>query len=48
MAARVLQENLGRGLARMGESHTKGLGYMADVTDASALAQAYKGARSRD
>jgi peptidase M28-like protein len=42
MAARVLQENVGRGLARMGESHTKGLGYMADVADASALAQAYK------
>ena len=42
MAARVLQENLGRGLSRMGESHTKGLGYMADITDASQLTSAYK------
>jgi peptidase M28-like protein len=42
MAARVLQDNLGRGLSRMGESHTKGLGYMADITDASQLPQAYK------
>src|SRR5678816_683043 len=42
MAARVLNENLGRGLARMGESHVKGLGYMADVTEASKLAQAYR------
>jgi hypothetical protein len=33
MAARVLNDNIGRGLARMGESHTKGLGYMADAID---------------
>ena len=46
MAARVLNENLGRGLARMGESHTKGLGYLADAADASALAVAYKEARN--
>jgi Zn-dependent M28 family amino/carboxypeptidase len=46
MAARVLNENLGRGLARMGESHTKGLGYLADASDASALAVAYKEARN--
>ena len=26
MAARVVSDNLGRGLSRMGESHTKGLG----------------------
>ncbi len=46
MAARVLQDNLGRGLSRMGESHTKGLGYLADApADAGALAQAYKEAR---
>ena len=44
MAARVLKENLGRGLARMGESHTKGLGYMADATPQT-LSQAYKDAR---
>ncbi len=46
MAARVLNENLGRGLARMGESHTKGLGYLADASDASELAVAYKEARN--
>ena len=45
MAARVLSDNLGRGLARMGESHTKGLGYLADATTAS-LAQAYKEAQN--
>ena len=46
MAAHVLNENLGRGLARMGEAHTKGLGYLADAGDASALAVAYKEARN--
>ena len=46
MAARVLNENLGRGLARMGESHTKGLGYLADASDAPALTIAYKEARN--
>ena len=45
MAARILSENVGRGLARMGESHTKGLGYMADATDASTLMEGYKEAR---
>ena len=45
MAARVLNENVGRGLARMGESHTKGLGYLADAKDAPALMQAYKEAK---
>src|SRR5215469_1085064 len=29
----------------MGESHTKGLGYMADATDAATLADGYKEAR---
>ena len=42
MAARILQENLGRGLARMGESHTKGLGYLADVTDPAKLNGAWR------
>ncbi len=42
MAARVLNENVGRGLARMGESHVKGLGYLADAGDARSLAVAYK------
>src|ERR1035437_19806 len=45
MAARVLSENVGRGLARMGESHTKGLGYMADASDGPTLTSAYKEAR---
>ncbi len=45
MAARILNENIGRGLSRMGESHTKGLGYMSDATNASALTDAYKEAR---
>ncbi len=45
MAARILSENVGRGLSRMGESHTKGLGYMADATDASTLTDGYKEAR---
>lgn len=45
MAARVLDENLGRGLSRMGESHAKGLGYLADATDAAGLATAYKEAQ---
>jgi aminopeptidase YwaD len=44
MAARVLADNLGRGLSRMGESHTKGLGYMADAA-ATTLTQAYREAR---
>jgi hypothetical protein len=46
MAARVVNDNIGRGLSRMGESHTKGLGYMADATDAGSLTTAYKEARN--
>ena len=47
MAARVVADNLGRGLSRMGESHTKGLGYMADAAaGAPALTNAYKEARN--
>jgi uncharacterized membrane protein YgcG len=45
MAARILSENVGRGLSRMGESHTKGLGYMADATSAATLTDGYKEAR---
>ncbi len=45
MAARILSENLGRGLSRMGESHAKGLGYMADATDAATLTASYKEAK---
>lgn len=46
MAARVVADNLGRGLSRMGESHTKGLGYMADASTGPALTVAYKEARN--
>jgi len=46
MAARVVADNLGRGLSRMGESHTKGLGYMADASDGASLTRAYKEARN--
>lgn len=46
MAARVASENLGRGLARMGESHVKGLGYMADARDGPTLTRAYAEARN--
>jgi len=42
MAARIVSENLARGAARMGESHRKGLAYMADVGDAASLPRAYK------
>jgi Zn-dependent M28 family amino/carboxypeptidase len=45
MAARVVNDNLGRGLTRMGESHTKGLGYLADATSAT-LTRAYREARN--
>lgn len=44
IAARVLADNLGRGLSRMGESHTKGLGYLADA-GADALPAAYREAQ---
>jgi hypothetical protein len=46
MAARILNDNIGRGLARMGESHTKGLGYMSDAKDQGSLLQAFKEART--
>ena len=42
MAARVVSENLARGAERMGDSHRKGLSYMADVKDAGGLTEAYK------
>jgi len=45
VAARVVNENLGRGLARMGAAHTKGLGYLADAADAAALTSAFREAR---
>jgi aminopeptidase YwaD len=45
MAARILSENVGRGLSRMGESHIKGLSYMADATDATTLMDGYNEAR---
>jgi hypothetical protein len=42
MAARVVSENLARGAERMGDSHRKGLAYMADVNEGAALPAAYK------
>jgi hypothetical protein len=42
MAARVLSENVGRGLSRMGEAHVKGLSYLADARDPASLGQAYR------
>jgi aminopeptidase YwaD len=44
MAARVMSENLARGAERMGDSHRKALGYIADATDAASLTGAYKDA----
>jgi peptidase M28-like protein len=41
-AARVTSENLARGAERMGDSHKKGLAYMADVVSGSDLTTAYK------
>jgi aminopeptidase YwaD len=42
VAARVMSENLARGAERMGDSHRKGLAYMADVDGAAPLAAAYR------
>jgi hypothetical protein len=44
MAARVVSENLARGAERMGDSHRKGLSYLADVSTPAALPDAYKDA----
>ncbi len=44
LAARVVSENLARGAERMGDSHRKGLGWMADVTDKAQLSAAYRDA----
>lgn len=41
MAATVLADNIGRGLSRMGESLTKGLGYLADAATPG-LSKAYR------
>jgi len=46
LASRVTAESLARGAARMGDSHRKGLGYMADVTGGAALASAYTEAQN--
>ena len=42
IAARVLSENVGRGLSRMGEAHVKALSYLADARDPASLGQAYR------
>jgi hypothetical protein len=41
-AARVTSDNLARGAERMGDSHRKGLSYMADIVNGSDLANGYK------
>ena len=46
MAAKVAAESFGRGTARMGEAHRKGLSYLADLTDNAGLLDAYKDARA--
>jgi hypothetical protein len=46
MALRVAADALGRGHERMAANQRKGLGYIADVTDGAALAQAYKDAKA--
>lgn len=46
MAVKVAGECLARGSERMGEAERKGLSYLADVTEAGALLQAYKEARN--
>ncbi len=45
-ALTVAAESMGRGTERMGQAQRKGLGYMADVNDGSALPEAYKEARN--
>ena len=42
LAARIVSENLARGAERMGDSHRKGLAYMADARDGASLPIAYK------
>ena len=46
MGAKVAAESIARGSERMGQAERKGLGYLADVTDPAALAEAYKEARN--
>ncbi len=44
IASRVAAETLARGSERMGQAERKGLGYLADVADATTLSDAYKDA----
>jgi hypothetical protein len=44
-ASRVAGESFARGAERMGDAQRKGLGYMADVADGAALADAYSEAK---
>jgi hypothetical protein len=46
MAAKVTAESLARGTERMGQSQSKGLGYLGDATDAASLMEAFKEARN--
>lgn len=46
VALRISADVLGRGGERIGASHRKALGYIGDVADGAALAQAYKDAKA--
>ncbi len=46
MAMKVAGETLARGTERVGQAQRKGLAYLADVTEAGQLADAYKNARN--
>ena len=46
LAQAVTFENLGRGVERMGEAHTKAAAYLADARDPASLATAWKEARN--
>jgi len=46
LALKIAAESIGNGTARAGQVQKRGLGYLADVTDASRLADAYKDART--
>jgi aminopeptidase YwaD len=46
MAMKVVAEALARGTERIGQAERKGLGYIADATDAASLADAFKDARN--
>jgi hypothetical protein len=46
MALKIAAESLGNGTTRTGLAQKKGLGYLADLTDAAGLTEAYRNART--